>query len=269
MVKYRMTSKGTDGSEIYWDGLHYDAFNAPVHDDFKFYLAQAKKARGPVLELACGTGRLTIPLKKAGVDITGLDYSIPMLERAAEKAAGAGVKIRFLRGDARKFDLGKKFKLIFMAFHSAQHLGGRGDIEGLFASVARHLAPGGSFVLDVFNPEPHCLVRDPEEMLPVAYYKDPAGNGKILVNETYSYDKAEQVSRITWHYRSEKTGKTVKKSLNLRCFYPEELLALAHYNGFFAAARYGDFKGRPFSGASKEQILVLKKRPKFGILNLL
>lgn len=254
-----MTSKGTDGSEIYWDGLHYDAFNAPFQDDLEFYLAAAKKARGPVLDLACGTGRLTIPLKKKGIDITGLDYSCPMLERARIKAGEAGVKPCFLRGDARKFSLGRKFKLIFMAFHSVQHLGRREDIEGLLASVAGHLAPGGRFIFDAFNPDPLCLVRDPEEMLPVAYYEGPAGTGKILVNETYSYDKAAQVARLAWHYRSEKTGKTVKKSLNLRCFYPEELLALVHYNGFRVAARYGDFRGSPFSGASREQILILNK----------
>ena len=256
-----MTSRGTDGSEIYWDGLQYDAFNTPAQDDLKFYLAEAKKARGPVLELACGTGRLTIPLKKEGIDITGLDLAAPMLKRAREKAAGAGLQLPFLRADARKFSLGRKFKLIFMAFHSLQHLARREELEGLFASVAAHLAPGGRFVFDVFNPNPHCLVRDTEEMLPVAYYKDPAGDGRILVNETYSYDKAAQVSRITWHYRSEKTGRTAGKKLNLRCFYPEELLALAHYNGFAAAARYGDFKRRPFGGASGEQILVLIKRP--------
>ncbi len=260
MVKYLMVkARIADGSEVYWDGLQYDAFNAPVHNDLKFYLAEAKKARGPVLELACGTGRLTIPLKKEGINITGLDLAAPMLERAKAKAAAAGLKIHFLRGDARKFSLGKKFKLIFMAFHSLQHLGGRGDLEGLFASVSRHLAPGGRFIFDVFNPDPRCLVRDPEEMLPVAYYDNPAGGGKVLVNETYSYDRKAQVSRITWHYRSEKTGKTVKKSLNLRCFYPEELLALVHYNGFKLAARYGDFRGRPFTGASREQILILNR----------
>ena len=97
MVKWYMASKVADGSEIYWDGRHYDAFNAPAQDDFKFYLAQAKKARGPVLELACGTGRLTIPLKKEGIAITGLDLAAPMLERAETKAAEAGVKIPFLR----------------------------------------------------------------------------------------------------------------------------------------------------------------------------
>ena len=86
-----MAKKGiADGSEVYWDGAHYDAFNRPYRDDFKFYLREALAAGGPVLELACGTGRLTIPLKKKGVDITGLDMSGPMLVRAREKAARAG-----------------------------------------------------------------------------------------------------------------------------------------------------------------------------------
>ena len=131
-----------DGSQIYWDGAHYDAFNVPYQDDMKFYLAEAKKARGPVLELACGTGRLTIPLAAAGVDVTGLDLAGPMLARARAKAAAAGVKPRFVKGDARSFSLGR-FKLIFIAFNSMQHLAAREDIEGLFSSVARNLAPGG------------------------------------------------------------------------------------------------------------------------------
>ena len=251
-----MASRIADGSEVYWDGRHYDAFNQPYQDDLKFYLAEARKARGPVLELACGTGRLTIPLRKKGIDIAGLDLAAPMLEVARAKAAAAGVEIGFLRGDARRFRLGKKYKLVFMAFNSMQHLGKAEDLKGLFSSVAAHLAPGGRFIFDVFNPNPMCLVRDPEELLPVAYYEDPAGGGKVLVNETYSYDKAAQISRLTWHYRSEKTGRILKKSLNLRCFYPQELLALVQYNGFRVAARYGDFLRKPFTGDSMKQIVI-------------
>lgn len=254
-------TKIADGSEVYWDAAQYDAFNTPHNSDLSFYLAEARKARGPVLELACGTGRLTIPLKKAGVDITGLDMAAPMLELARAKAARAGVEVLFLRGDARRFSLPRKFRLVFMAFNSLQHLAARADLEGLFASVRRCLAPGGRFVFDVFNPNPVCLVRDPEELLPVAYYDDPAGGGKMLVNEQYCYDRAAQVSRLVWHYRREKDGKTLKKTLNLRCFFPEELPALAHYNGFRLLKRYGDFKRSPFAGDSPKQVLVCSPSP--------
>ncbi|HAT72678.1 MAG TPA: hypothetical protein DCS63_07665 [Elusimicrobia bacterium] len=257
-----VNQKIADGSEVYWDGAQYDAFNQPFADDVKFMLAEAKKARGPVLELACGTGRLTIPLKKAGIDITGLDLAVPMLRQARAKAAGAGVKIDFVAGDARKFRFKKRFKLIFMAFNSMQHIGRREDIESLFSCVSSHLAPGGRFIFDVFNPDPHCLVRDSDELLPVAYYPDPAGGGKMLVNEQYSYDRVAQVSRLVWHYRREKDGKTVKKSLNLRCFYPEELKALVHYNGFRVLARYGDFERGAFRGDSMKQVLVCVPRVK-------
>lgn len=251
-------TKLSDGSEVYWDGRQYDAFNTPCADDFPFYLAEAEKARGPVLELACGTGRLSVPLLKAGIDLTGLDFAQPMLAQARAKAAAAGVKAVFVRGDARKFRFARKFKLVFMAFNSMQHLARREDLEGLFACVRRCLAPGGRFIFDVFNPDPRCLVRDPEELLPVAYYDDPAGGGKMLVNEQYSYDRAAQAARLVWHYRREKDGKTLKKALNLRCFFPEELLALAHYNGFKVAGRYGDFKRKPFTAAAGKQVLVCR-----------
>jgi SAM-dependent methyltransferase len=253
-------TKIADGSEVYWDALQYDAFNTPYVPDLKFYREVALKARGPVLELACGTGRLTLPLKKAGADITGLDVAAPMVALARRKAAAAGLDIPFLKGDARRFSLGRKFKLVFMAFNSLQHLGRREDLEGLFSSVRRHLAPGGRFIFDVFSPDPRYLTRDPDELLPVAYYDAPDGSGKVLVNERYRYDKAAQTSRIDWYYRREKDGKTVKKRLNLRCFFPEELLALVHYNGFRVVSRYGDFKRRPFGPASTSQVLVCRPR---------
>jgi len=253
-----LSANAVDG--VYWDGLHYDAFNTPYQDDLPFYLAEARKARGPVLELACGTGRLTIPLKKAGIDITGLDLAAPMLRRAKAKAAAAGLRIKFIKADASRFRLGRLFNLIFIPFNSMQHMLSRAEIEGLFGSVAAHLAPGGRFIFDVFNPEPHYLIRDTKELLPVAYYPDPAGGGQMLVQEQYSYDRAAQVSRILWHYRREKDGKTIKKRLNMRCFYPAELEALTHYNGFVTVARWGSFERGPFTGKSAKQVLILKKR---------
>ena len=163
MAEYKIP----DGSEVYGDAVLYDAEEKQSQNDLPFYLAAARYARGPVLELACGTGRLTLALARAGIDITGLDISAPMLALAGKKAAKEGLKAGLFRGDVRSFRLKRKFKLIFIPFNSMQHLAGRADLERFFASVRAHLAPGGRFILDVFNPHPGYLVRDVEELLPV------------------------------------------------------------------------------------------------------
>ena len=75
------------------------------------------------------------------------------------------------------------------------------SLERFFAGVRKLLAPGGRFILDVFNPDPRCLVREGDELLPVSCYKDPGTGNGILVNEQYSYDRKAQVSRIIWHYK--------------------------------------------------------------------
>jgi len=254
MKKYRIP----DGSEVYWDAVLYDAEDTPAQNDLPLYLAAAKKARGPVLELACGTGRLTLELARAGINITGLDISAPMLGQARKKAVEMGLKPELVLGDARSFRLKRKFKLIFIPFNSMQHLADRASLERFFASVRAHLAPGGRFMLDVFNPHPHYLVRDTEERLPVACYKDPRDKEQILVEEQYSYDRAAQVSRITWHYiRGRKPF--ASKKLNMRCFFPQELDALLHYNGLKVLKKYGDFDLKPFTGTSPKQIIVCRK----------
>lgn len=244
-----------DGTQIYWSGLHYDRDNLACPGDEKHYLALAKAARGPVLELACGTGRLAIPLKKAGVGITGLDVALPMIEQARAKAKEAGLKMDFIHGDARKFRLKKKFKLIFIAYNSMQHIHSIEDLESFFGSVRAHLAPGGKFAFDVFNPDPRHLARDSEELIPIGCYEDPEGGGEILINEQYFYDRHLQSTAVVWHY-SKKGRRLDSKRLRMRCFFPLELDALLRYNGFKALAKYGDFKHRPFGPASPKQILV-------------
>ena len=253
-----MKHKIPDGSEVYWDGSHYDLYTGAAPEDLPFYLAEAKKARGPVLELACGTGRLTIPLARAGVDMTGLDVSVPMLKRARAKAAAEGVKVKFVRADARNPGLKGRFGLIFIAFNSMQHLHDRVSLERFFSGVKERLAPGGRFILDVFNPDPRCLVRDGDELLPVSYYKDPVTGTDILVNEQYSYDRAVQTSRITWHYKAGRLAARPRR-LNMRCFYPAELEALLHYNGLKIVKKYGGFDRSPFTGASQKQIVICRK----------
>ena len=172
---------------LYRDGRHYDALNSDLLADIPFYVEEARrtaalnppyrKGRGKVehqvLELACGTGRLTIPIAQSGVDITGLDLSPSMLAHARTKAEQAGVEISFVEGDCRAFELRRRFALIFMAFNSMQHLHDHASLTNLFSSVRKHLSPGGQFIFDVFNPKISILARSPEERRPEREYEDP------------------------------------------------------------------------------------------------
>lgn len=254
-----MTHRIPDGTEVYWDGAHYDLHSGTASpDDLPFYLAEARKAGDPVLELACGTGRLTIPLAKKGVDIVGVDVAGPMLDRARAKAAAEGVGVRFVRADVRKLALKRKFRLIFIAFNSMQHLHDRVSLERFLSGVRGHLAPGGRFILNVFNPDPRILVRDTEELIPIGYYKDPAAGKDILVNERYSYDRASQIARITWHYKAGRRAAGARR-LNMRCFFPQELDALLHYNDFKIVKKFGEFDRSPFKSDSPRQIVICRK----------
>jgi SAM-dependent methyltransferase len=129
-------------SDLYDHPALYDAL-LPVGAHLPYYAELARQASGDILELACGTGQLTVPLAGAGVRIAGLDLSEPMLRTARERAATAKVSVEFVPGDMRNFSLGRQFALIFIARNSLLHLHSTDDILATFAAVRRHLMAGG------------------------------------------------------------------------------------------------------------------------------
>ncbi len=225
-------------------------------DDVAFYLSQARAAEGPVLELGCGTGRLTIPLARAGIPMTGLDIAEPMLQEARAKAAAACVDVAWVEADCREFSLGKKFKLIFFPYHSIQHLHEKESLEALFKCVKKHLDKGGVFIVNAFNPSLKLLTRDTSRRYPVARYLDPSGSGEVIIEENNVYDDERQLNKITWYStigprRIQRTDELV-----LRCFFPQEFDALLQYNGFKIVKKLGSFDGKTFAAGDMEQIVL-------------
>lgn len=147
---------------IYEDGRHYDEM---VHfeDDVDFYKECVDEYGGPVLELACGTGRVTIPIAEDGVDTVGLDISHHRLELAREKASKKDVDVDFVEDDMRDFEFDKKFGTIILPANSMQALTELEDHEKLFSSVRKHLKDDGRFIFQIFNPDLNILTRDPDE----------------------------------------------------------------------------------------------------------
>lgn len=240
-------------SEDIYNGVLYDGLNS-FEWDIPFYRRQARRAKGPVLELCCGTGRITLPLAKAGVDITGADFKDSMLVRAHEKALKAGLRVPLVKGDMRTLRLGRKFALVFIPFNSLQNTYGLADVEKVFATVRAHLRKGGRFVFDVFNPSIRYMV-DGEKLHRNKYRFRLEDGRRVAIDELCRYDAAGQVNVVTWYHRVD-GGRPKPRRLDMRCFYPLELEALLKYNGFRVLKKYGNFDGAPFTAASMKQIFV-------------
>jgi ubiquinone/menaquinone biosynthesis C-methylase UbiE len=186
--------------ELIRDGRHYDALK--TQNDVAFYLAQAQAAARSVLEIGCGTGRVTIPLAAAGVDITGLDVSASMLEEAKRKADSQGLRIDWVAADGRSFDLGRRFALIMMPFNTLQFFRDSAALGQLFRCVKSHFGNEGRFVFDVFSPQVSLLAADPSARYERARYPDPHGGGEVVLEETREYIAERQIVRSTRYYHA-------------------------------------------------------------------
>ena len=227
-----------------------------IVDDIPFYvaLARAADARGErVLELGCGTGRVTIPMAQAGFEVVGIDNAAPMLHVARRKAEALGLRnLTWLQADMASFVLDARFGLAVIPFRSFQMLLTEERQRACLACIHEHLIAGGSLVLNVANPEPLLAARHIE-----ARNKAPhplhAGPGRS--------DWKSEVSKTP---RSDLPGgrgfvARVQRNLRLRYVFRDELELLLTSAGFAIEALYGWFDGRPFAADSDEIVLIASR----------
>lgn len=140
-----------DNLEEFDEPALYDAENGAFEPEGPFYLALATQHGGPVLDLACGTGRIAIPIAEVGIQVTGLDLSRPMLDYGRLKAGS--LPVRFVEADCRTFDLDERFRLAVMSGHGFQFMLSDDDQRALLVRAHRHLLPGGVFAFETRNPK--------------------------------------------------------------------------------------------------------------------
>lgn len=236
---------------------------APPPGALAFYLDEARRAgAGRVLELACGSGLLTVPLARAlsaeGGEVVGLDLAPAMIGAARERAAAAGVRAAFVEGDMRHFDLGAaRFDLIFIPFNSLLHLHAADELLACFACVRRQLAPGGAFAFDIFNPSVEFLARAPDVRVAFKRVAHPT-LGELAIEYASEYDAAAQVGRSTWYFSAPDRPDALTMQLALRSIFPQELPLLLAAGGLRLEARYGDLDRSPFASASRRQVCVCR-----------
>ena len=247
-------------ADLYEDARRYDALTQQQFgsSDLAYWKAQAAQSGGPVLELACGAGRLTLPIAAQGTEIAGLDASAPMLAVAREKAGAANMQVNWHLSDMADFDLGQRFSLIFLPNNSVAHLLTWQDFGRCLACARRHLTADGRFMLDYFNPSLTLLSRDPNERYPAGSFDAPDGSGQIHIFEQVRYDAASQTNSIRWFWRSEATGQEDASDFSMRVYFPQELDALLALNGSGIENKYGDYDLSPFTSASRHQLVVTR-----------
>ena len=260
-----------DNLEEFADPVNYD--RADTSDaGVAFYGALAREAGGSVLEIACGTGRVTIPIAKLGLPVTGLDIVPGMLAQARSKSAG--LSVRWVEGDARTFDLGERFRLIFLTGNAFQAFVTNAEQAALLQRVHAHLDDEGFFAFETRNPLlPHLKTREgffvtletrDEEMRRPSYVN--ADGCEVRVTTTQVYDHVAQVLHVTstkrWH--DGERGHTQTTRTALRYTFPQELAALLYYNGFTILRQYGDWNEEPLTDASPSIISVCRKRTSDG-----
>jgi len=248
--------RAIDCLDLYEDAEFYDFEFAGRDFEIPFYRKYARQAQGPVLEIACGTGRITLPIARDGVDITGLDVSRPMIERGRRKSAEEGLSVAWIEQDCRAMVFDRQFALAFSATNAMQHLLYLDSVCAFLQAVRQTLAPGGTLILDVFNPNLAKLTRDSSarylhKTLPLP------GGGEIRVEAASQYHAESQVLHFDLFYLRD--GHLLRtKQVNMRCFFPEELLALCRFNGFEVTHRFGDYDESAFSDTSSKQILICR-----------
>jgi len=206
-----------------------------------------------VLELACGTGRIAIPLAVKGANVTGIDNCQSMIDQGNRNARGAGVEINWVLGDMRSFDLGRDdFDLVVLAFNSINLMLTLEDALSCIRCARKHLAPNGRLVIDTFLPTPERLLA---EDLKIDYVLPD--NAKITINARRSYDPAAQIRSLDLAVKSSSDGTPDGQDrLDVHVFYPSELSLLVSQADFDVVAMYGGYDQRRLDALSRRCIFV-------------
>ncbi len=170
----------------------YDLMWAAQTADVAFYAERARASQGPVLEVACGNGRVLVPTRAAGVDLDGLDYDLAMLDDARRKLDALGLKARLVHADMRDFTLPRRYDLVTIPFNTFLHNLTQADQLATLRCCREHLEGGGALVFDVFFPDPARLREHDGTPRVVLEHRHPAGEGRVRVLDAVTSDAVEQ-----------------------------------------------------------------------------
>lgn len=237
--------------------------------DVPFYVGLGRAAGGEVLELGSGTGRVLLPMARAGCVITGLDATAAMLgvcrHKLAAETAEVQARVTLVEGDMCRFDLGRTFALVTVPFRGFQHLLTVEDQLACLEAVRRHLRLEGRFVLDVFNPSLAKLADDRylSEWGEEPEFTMPDGRQVVRRARVARRDHARQVLDIELIYlvtHPDGREERLVHAFPMRYFFRYEAEHLLARAGFRVEAVYGDYDRSPFGAKDPGEIIVVARR---------
>lgn len=245
--------------DVDWE--FYDPFYADV-DDADFYLGLARRYGGPVLEAMCGTGRVLLPLARAGIEVTGIDSSEAMLAAARKKLSAeppdVQERVKLVKADVRNLDLGTRFNLVLVPFSSINHLLTPRDQDSAMACLKRHLKEDGALAVASFNPQPERLISESLDK------EVELENGDLLSRFSRLEVEAESgLLHVRYRWEQERDGsicRELSSDFHLKLLRPNQLKALLEGAGLELFERYGGYRGEPLD--PKGDIVVFLARPR-------
>ena len=253
----------------YEDPAYYSRAYASRREDVEFYVGAARHADGPVLEYGVGNGRVAIPMARAGAEVVGVDLSRPMLRdleaRLAREPREVRRRVSWVHGDMRNVRLHRRFALVVAPFNTVLHLYRRPELEAFLSRVREHLAPAGRWLFDFSVPQSGDLGRDPTRAYRVPRFRHPTTGQLTRYAERFEYDPVRQLLLVRMEFSPER-GAPCTIPLTHRQFFPQEMEALLHYNGFREITFFGDFSASE-PGPGVDSLVVscrLARKPRRG-----
>ncbi len=249
----------------------YDLDLADDPGDLDLYLAVAERTGGPILELAVGTGRIAIPLAAAGFAVTGVDLDPAMLDRAHAAAAPGqgrarkGRRLELIEADLLGLALPSAgtFRLAFIALNSLLLLASRAAQREALRTLARHLAPGGLAVVDVWQPGADDLARYDGRIILEHARRDPETGHFVTKASSAQHDPSSQVVTLTTMYEEGAQGRPAVRWVRtdrLRLVSADELAGFAEDAGLVVEELAGDYDMAPI-GPSTDRAIMVAVRP--------
>jgi ubiquinone/menaquinone biosynthesis C-methylase UbiE len=257
------TKEGWEGWDQY--APFYDWENAQTlgRRDVPFWRRVASAVPGRVLELGCGTGRVSVPLARAGVELVGIDRSAPMLERARKRIIKSRSRrptnsLCLVRGDIRQLPFeDQAFSTVLASYGILQSMVRPRDLTATLVSVARVIAPGGTFGVDLVPDVPKW--REYENRVQL---RGRAGNAQLTLVESVRQDPARRLTTFEQRYVERRGGRTREHRFDLtfRTLSVPQMTRQLERAGFGVDAVLGDYRGRPWDERADVWIILARRR---------